>query len=84
MQMFPGYQGSASGGGSGSAKSPYYCTYIPAPTFQFPPIPGVSEYQRSADASGEKGEALGPGKQSAFDGQKSLGKDSLRSDMSEV
>ncbi|XP_076681045.1 serine protease nudel isoform X2 [Andrena cerasifolii] len=72
MHMFPGNQGSASGGGSSFTKSPYYCTYIPAPTFQFPPIPGVSEYQKSAVASGEKSEARGIGEQSAFDDQKPL------------
>ncbi|KAF3426627.1 hypothetical protein E2986_01079 [Frieseomelitta varia] len=31
-----------------NGKTPYYCTYIPAPTFQFPPIPGVPDYQRSS------------------------------------
>ncbi|KOX71108.1 Serine protease nudel [Melipona quadrifasciata] len=38
-----------------NGKTPYYCTYIPAPTFQFPPIPGVPEYQR-ASVPYEKGE----------------------------
>ncbi|XP_076396173.1 serine protease nudel isoform X3 [Megachile rotundata] len=46
--MFPGHQ-IPSGGANPSAKSSYYCTYIPAPTFQFPTIPGVSDYQRSSD-----------------------------------
>lgn len=45
--MFPGHQTSFNGDTSASAKPPYYCTYIPVPTFQFPAIPGVSEYQRS-------------------------------------
>ncbi|CAK9811280.1 Serine protease nudel [Anthophora plagiata] len=47
LPIFPGLQGTSSTGASSSAKTPYYCTYIPAPTFQFPTIPGVSEYQRS-------------------------------------
>ncbi|XP_076231283.1 serine protease nudel [Calliopsis andreniformis] len=53
MPTYPGFQPSPSGGAGGfggSGKSPYYCTYIPAPTFQFPAIPGVSEYQRSASS----------------------------------
>ncbi|KAG7203877.1 hypothetical protein KM043_017931 [Ampulex compressa] len=28
---------------------PYYCTYIPAPTFQFPTVPGMAEYRRSSN-----------------------------------
>lgn len=53
---FPGHQTAPSGGSNfaGNNKSPYYCTYIPAPTFQFPAIPGVSEYQRSSDTSGKQ------------------------------
>ncbi|XP_054006397.1 serine protease nudel [Hylaeus anthracinus] len=47
LPMFPGHQTSATADTSQSAKPPYYCTYIPVPTFQFPAIPGVSEYQRS-------------------------------------
>ncbi|XP_033322344.2 serine protease nudel [Megalopta genalis] len=46
--MFPG-QMQPSATARGNEKAPYYCTYIPAPTFQFPAIPGVSEYQRSSD-----------------------------------
>ncbi|XP_076761416.1 serine protease nudel [Xylocopa sonorina] len=45
---YPGYQTSASGAAGPNGKTPYYCTYIPAPTFQFPAIPGVTEYQRSS------------------------------------
>lgn len=29
-------------------KTPYYCAFIPKPTFQFPTVPGVNEYQRSS------------------------------------
>ncbi|KAK2585023.1 hypothetical protein KPH14_008548 [Odynerus spinipes] len=32
--------------------SQYYCTYLPAPTFQFPTIPGVSEFQRMGERKG--------------------------------
>ncbi|CAL7938816.1 unnamed protein product [Xylocopa violacea] len=46
--VFPGYQTSPSGAAGPNGKTPYYCTYIPAPTFQFPAIPGVTEYQRSS------------------------------------
>lgn len=46
----PGHQTSSSAPANSNSKTPYYCTYIPAPTFQFPAIPGVSEYQRSSVA----------------------------------
>lgn len=33
-------------GGNANSKIPYYCTFIP--TFQFPTVPGMNEYQRSS------------------------------------
>lgn len=68
--MYPGYPGpqvtpSAAGP---AGKAPYYCTYIPAPTFQFPAIPGMSEYQRSSDSALNKGENSSDGKQSGLQG----------------
>lgn len=46
--IFPRQQSSLPSGNANS-KTPYYCTFIPAPTFQFPSVPGVSEYnQRSS------------------------------------
>ena len=39
-------------------RTPYYCTYIPAPTFQFPVIPGVSESQRASPESPPLDESL--------------------------
>ncbi|XP_050596291.1 serine protease nudel isoform X2 [Bombus affinis] len=47
---FPPIPGHQSAPANSNSKTPYYCTYIPAPTFQFPAIPGVSEYQRSSVA----------------------------------
>ncbi|XP_026666589.1 serine protease nudel-like isoform X2 [Ceratina calcarata] len=51
-QNFPAYSGhqisSPTAAANLNSKSTYYCTYIPAPTFQFPTIPGVTEYQRSS------------------------------------
>lgn len=53
---FPGSGGMPpSAAANSNGKTPYYCTYIPAPTFQFPPIPGLPEYQRSS-VPYEKGE----------------------------
>ncbi|XP_078053187.1 serine protease nudel [Augochlora pura] len=67
--MFPG-QTQPSATARGNEKAPYYCTYIPAPTFQFPAIPGVSEYQRSSDGfkkDGIKGDSM----ENEIDGQRS-------------
>nr|XP_034181143.1 serine protease nudel [Osmia lignaria] len=50
-QSYPIFPGHQSPSGGANPKPPYYCTYIPAPTFQFPAIPGVSEYQRSSISS---------------------------------
>nr|XP_031838376.1 serine protease nudel isoform X2 [Nomia melanderi] len=61
--MYPGPQASPSATGA-AGKAPYYCTYIPAPTFQFPAIPGMSEYQRSSDSASNKGEKSDDGKRS--------------------
>lgn len=51
----PGHQTSVSAPANSNSKTPYYCTYIPAPTFQFPAIPGVSEYHRSSVKEEEQG-----------------------------
>lgn len=50
-----GHQPAATGQGR-----PIYCTYMPTPTFQFPVVPGVSEFQRTAQEPGaqtEEGDA---------------------------
>ncbi|KZC07967.1 Serine protease nudel [Dufourea novaeangliae] len=70
--MFPGYQPSPSSGAGVPGKPPYYCTYIPAPTFQFPPIPGVSEYQRSSDSAEKNDRTKEDDKVNGLDNQKSL------------
>ncbi|XP_076624870.1 serine protease nudel isoform X2 [Colletes latitarsis] len=63
--MFPGHQTSPSADASAPAKLPYYCTYIPMPTFQFPAIPGESEYQRSA-ANSRDSKAQGDARDNSF------------------
>lgn len=45
----PNFPNSPTGPGT-PPRTPYYCTYMQTPTFQFPTIPGVSEFQRSAEA----------------------------------
>lgn len=67
LPIYPAFQPPPSGGPSASAKSPYYCTYIPAPTLQFPAIPGVSEYRRSA-ASSENNDTQGADKEGELNG----------------
>lgn len=47
VQYFPVNPGNQQPTGTGQAR-PIYCTYLPTPTFQFPAIPGVSEFQRTA------------------------------------
>lgn len=75
--MFPG-QTSPSGGGNSNNKTPYYCTYIPAPTFQFPAIPGVSDYQRSSGAY-DKDETQNEVEQGTPEDQKAIfGEDGFR------
>ncbi|XP_046741125.1 serine protease nudel [Diprion similis] len=46
IQYFPVASGPQQTSATGPAR-PFYCTYVPTPSFQFPVVPGVSEFQRS-------------------------------------
>ncbi|XP_046613613.1 serine protease nudel isoform X1 [Neodiprion virginianus] len=46
VQYYPVASGAQQTTATGPAR-PFYCTYVPTPSFQFPTVPGVSEFQRS-------------------------------------